>query len=99
LGTVGVSHSLSFAAYSTGGGKLDNYCKSVIFVESLNGFTAFSLPGQGNRTLANSLYGTFAPGPFVHGLICSSALSLPGTFDPSCEMAWIHSMLVHDIDL
>ena len=45
-------------------------------------FTAFSLPGQfaprsesANRTLANSLPGTFAPWP-----IRSLALSLPGTF-------------------
>jgi len=44
------------------------------------GFTAFSLPGQfaprsesANRTLANSLPGTFAPWP-----IRSLALSLPG---------------------
>jgi len=43
-------------------------------------FTAFSLPGQfaprsesANRTLANSLPGTFAPGPFR-----SLAYSLPG---------------------
>jgi len=43
---------------------------------------AFSLPGQfaprsesANRTLANSLPGTFATGP-----IRSLALSLPGTF-------------------
>jgi len=59
------------------------------------GFTAFSLPGQfaprsesANRTLANSLPGTFAPWP-----IRSVALSLPGTFAPGRFRSLAFSLL------
>jgi len=58
-------------------------------------FTAFSLPGQfaprsesANRTLANSLSGTFAPWP-----IRSLALSLPGTFSPGPFRSLAFSLL------
>ena len=55
-----------------------------------NGFTPFSLPGQfaprsesANRTLTNSLPGTFAPWP-----IRSLALSLPGPSLPGPISPW-----------
>jgi len=59
------------------------------------GYRAFSLPGQfaprsesANRTLANSLPGTFAPWP-----IRSLALSLPGLFAPGNESSMELSLL------
>ena len=59
-------------------------CMRILLPQSDKGFTAFSLPGQfapgsesANKTLANSLPGTFVPWP-----IRSLALSLLGLLTP-----------------
>ena len=84
---------------------LDKMSSCMLTYASIR-FTAFLLPGQfapwsesANRTLANSLPGTFVPrselvwelslpGPFAPWPFRSLAFSLPGTFVPRSELVW-----------
>ena len=78
-----VSHGTSACASSVFAPPTTNKIGAMGDMSAM-GFTAFLLPGQfaprnesANRTLANSLPGTFAPGPFR-----SLAHSLPGHLAP-----------------
>ena len=82
------------------------YAASSASAYSFLRFTAFSLRSQfaprsesPNRTLANSLPGTFAPGPFRSLAYSLLALSFPGTLLPQAKWPWnFRSVIDHDVD-